>query len=309
MADEAKRIHVSSGVGARAIRFVREAEMYQWQESERTSEKKNLGGSVTRTTVYDYSKGWADEAIDSSSFKEAGHDNPGAMPYQGVSWEAREVSFGAFRLQPDQIARIGGARPFALPADYACPAATNAVIAGGWIHLPAASDGHDPAAAPQIGDMRVRFEVVEPHEISLVYKQSGDTFVPYTAKNGKKVALLADGVRDAADLFASARSANATLCWILRLVGFLMMYFGLSAVLKPLSVLADVIPILGSIIGFVSSVGAFAVAAPCAIATIAVAWLFYRPVLGVALLAAAVALFVWRARRRKAAAAEPVAAN
>lgn len=310
LADTAEELRDGEfGVGARAIRFVREAEMYQWQESERTSEKKNLGGSVTRTTVYDYSKGWADEAIDSSSFKEAGHDNPGAMPYQGVSWEAREVSFGAFRLQPDQIARIGGARPFALPADYACPAATNAVIAGGWIHLPAASDGHDPAAAPQIGDMRVRFEVVEPHEISLVYKQSGDTFVPYTAKNGKKVALLADGVRDAADLFASARSANATLCWILRLVGFLMMYFGLSAVLKPLSVLADVIPILGSIVGFVSSVGAFAVAAPCAIATIAVAWLFYRPVLGVALLAAAVALFVWRARRRKAAAAEPVAAN
>ena len=49
-----------------------------------------------------------------------------------------------------------------------------------------------------------------------------------------------------------------------------------------------------------AGVGAFAVAAPCAIATIAVAWLFYRPVLGVALLAAAAAFFVWRARRRKA---------
>lgn len=302
------------GVGAVAIRLRREVEMYQWQESERTTEKKNLGGSVTRTTVYDYSKGWSNEAIDSSSFKEAGHDNPAAMPFEGVQWTAQDVSFGAFRLQPDQVSRIGGARPFALPAGYACPVATNAVVAGQTVYLPGWADGHDPVAAPRIGDVRVRFEVVEPHEISLVYKQLGDTFGPYTAKNGRKVALLADGVRDAADLFASARSANATMCWILRLVGFLMMYFGVSTVLKPLSVFADVIPFLGSVVGFVSSIGAFAVAAPCAIATIAVAWLFYRPVLGIALLAVAVALFVWRARRRKAAAAavaaaEPVAAS
>ena len=101
-------------------------------------------------------------------------------------------------------------------------------------------------------------------------------------------------------MFASARRASSTLCWILRLAGFLLMYFGLSGVVRPLSAFASVIPFLGRAVGFVASIGAFAVAAPCAIATIAVAWLFYRPVLGVSLLAAAVALFAWRAYRRKA---------
>ena len=288
------------GVHARAIRLERSVEMYQWEETSRTSEERNLGGSVTRTTVYDYRRAWSAQAIDSADFNEAGHDNPAAMPFESVSLTAREVSFGAFRLQPDQIARIGGARSFAPPADYACPVSTNATLAGGFVYLPAGADGHDPVAAPQVGDVRVRFEVVEPHEISLVYRQSGDTFVPYTAKNGKTIALLADGVRDAAGMFASARRASSTLCWILRLAGFLLMYFGLSGVVRPLSAFASVIPFLGRAVGFVASIGAFAVAAPCAIATIAVAWLFYRPVLGVSLLAAAVALFAWRAYRHKA---------
>ena len=288
------------GVAATAIRLGRRVEMYQWEETSRTTEKKNLGGSVTRTTVHDYRKTWSPDLVPSGDFKESGHENPAAMRFEGVDWTARDVSFGAFRLQPDQIARVGGARPLPFPADYVCPAATNAVLAGGVLYLPGWADGHDPVSSPRIGDLRVKFEVVEPHEVSIVAKQLGDTFGAYTASNGKRIDMLSDGVRDAAEMFASARRASSAMCWILRVVGFFMMYLGLSTALKPLSVLADVLPFLGSVVGFVAGVGAFAVAAPCAIATIAVAWLFYRPVLGVALLAAAAAFFVWRARRRKA---------
>ena len=298
-------------VGTNAIRLRRTVEMYQWEETEHTSEKKNLGGSVTRTTVYDYDKTWSEEAIPSDGFKEAGHDNPAAMRWQSETWSAQNVALGAFRLQPEQIDRIGGERPLPFPADYACPLATNAVLAAGTLYLPGWTDGHDPVTAPKIGDLRVRFETVEPHAVSVVARQFGDTFTAYTASNGKRIDMLSDGIRDAAEMFAAARRASATFCWLIRLAGFLLMYFGLSAVLKPLSVVADVIPFVGNVVGFVAGVGAFAVAAPCAIATIAVAWLFYRPVLGVALLAAAAALFFWRAKRRKAAAAgdEPVAAN
>ena len=49
-------------------------------------------------------------------------------------------------------------------------------------------------------------------------------------------------------MFAAARSSSSMLTWILRVVGFFMMFIGLSMVLRPLSVLADVLPFLGSLI-------------------------------------------------------------
>ena len=58
-----------------------------------------------------------------------------------------------------------------------------------------------------------------------------------------------------------------------------MMFFGLSMVLKPLSVLTDVLPFLGDLVEMGSSLVAFLIALPCALVVIAVAWLFFRPVL------------------------------
>jgi hypothetical protein len=63
------------------------------------------------------------------------------------------------------------------------------------------------------------------------------------------------------------------------------MFIGLSLVLKPLSVLADVLPILGDIVGIGTGVIAFLVALVLSAATVAVAWILYRPLLAIGLLA------------------------
>ena len=299
------------GVSERAIRLERSVEMYQWAEESRTTEKKNLGGSVTKTTTYTYSKIWADHHIDSGSFKEAGHDNPGCMEFNEEKSIAANVTFGAFRLSKDQIERIGESQNYMFPTNYICPI-EHVKVAGGTIYVPEAGtrtnplNNRDVASQPRIGDMRVTFTVIKPHEISLVAKQHGDTFVPYVAKNGKKVSLLADGVKDAAEMFADAQSANDLMCWLIRLGGFLLMFFGIRAVLKPISVVLDVLPILGNIAEIGLGIVAFAVAAPCALVTIAIAWLFYRPVAAVILLVVAGGIIYWfrsKAKARKAAAA------
>ena len=83
-----------------------------------------------------------------------------------------------------------------------------------------------------------------------------------------------------------------------------MMLIGLSMVLKPLSVLADVIPFLGDLVGMGTSAVAFLVALACWLVVIAVAWLVYRPVLGILLLVAAAAVvFLLLQKRKKAKAA------
>jgi hypothetical protein len=149
--------------------------------------------------------------------------------------------------------------------------------------------------------MRVTFRVIYPHDVSIIAKQKGDSFIDYTAKNGKTLNYLANEVKDAAAMFETARTNNAIFTWLIRLVGFLMMFFGLSTVFKPLSVLADVLPILGDIVGMGTGLVAGLISIVCALVTIAVAWIFYRPVLGVILLVVA-GFFVWKLiQKRKAA--------
>ena len=293
------------GVSVTAIRLSRKVEMYQWREHSKTEEKKNLGGSVTKTTTYTYDRVWSDELISSDDFKEQGHENPPAMEFSSEERYASAVSFGAFMLNERQVKRIGSEKAYAFPTSFVCKV-ERSQVSGTTIYVPEQKTRENPlnnrnvASQPRIGDIRVTFEVVYPHDISIVAKQKGDTFVGYTAKTGKKVDLLSDGIRDSAEMFESARSSNSFMTWVVRLVGFLMMYFGLSMALRPLSVLGDVLPILGDIISIGTGLVAGLVALVCALVTIAVAWLFYRPVIGVILLAVA-AFFLWKLYQKRAA--------
>jgi hypothetical protein len=65
------------------------------------------------------------------------------------------------------------------------------------------------------------------------------------------------------------------------------MAVGLGLVAKPLSVLADVIPMFGNLVGRLSGLVAILAAIPLSLGTIAVAWIVFRPLLGVGLLALA----------------------
>jgi hypothetical protein len=70
------------------------------------------------------------------------------------------------------------------------------------------------------------------------------------------------------------------------------MFIGLFLIFNPLAVVADVVPIFGSFLraGVAAFVGL--VAASLSLVTISVAWLTYRPLLGIALLVLAAAS-VW----------------
>ena len=71
----------------------------------------------------------------------------------------------------------------------------------------------------------------------------------------------------------------------------------------------NVLPILGTIIGWGAGLVAGVVPLVCSLVTIAVAWIFYRPVLGVLLLVAAgaVVFFAWKKKKGSASAPAPAA--
>lgn len=285
------------GVSATAIRLTREVEMYQWVEDSETRDEKKLGGKIERTTTYTYRKAWMTSAVDSDSFKEPGHVNPPARRELGTARQyAKNVKVGVRSLNDSQIRSIS--REERLLVKYQ-PVATNEFF-----------EISGTVPEPRVGDIRVTFSVVKPHVVTVVAAQLGSSFMAYTAKSTKKqISHVMDGAIDAEGVFAAAERGNKILTWVLRLIGFFLMYRGLKAVLDPLVVLGDVVPFIGTVIGMGTSVVAFAVAAPCALVTIGAAWIFYRPVVGIALIAVAVAIAAFVLRRRAAAkAAAPTAA-
>ena len=157
----------------------------------------------------------------------------------------------------------------------------------------------DPAN-PQVGDVRITWEVISPKEaVSIVYVQTGDTFTPYHAKSGRDVALLGMGVQTADDLFTEAERNNVIFTWLVRFGGWFLMFIGLNMIFKPLSVLGDVVPFIGTLIGGATGMVAAGIAFILSIITIGIAWIWYRPVLGIALLAAAVFCVYLLFKRRK----------
>ena len=131
-------------------------------------------------------------------------------------------------------------------------------------------------------------------QISLRKKDKGNGFMAFTAKStGSTIDHLMSGAIDAAGVFAAAERSNTMITWILRFVGFFMMFIGLSSVFKPLSVVADVVPFIGTLVGIGTGLVAGVIAFGASLVTIAVAWLFYRPLLAILLIGAAVALVVF----------------
>lgn len=301
-ANEAKLIHVTGkadmsgtltdpvfGVSAKALKLSRTVEMYQWEEKTEKKTKDKLGGGTETVTTYTYSKEWSGRLIDSSGFKKSSeHQNPGAMPYASAQQVAPEVTLGAYVLSPSLVGKINTYESLPVGSDTSLPEALKGKVklSGAGYYV-----GADPAS-PQIGDTRITFKVANPTEVSVIAKQTGKTFAPYATKAGGTIELLQAGAHTAAEMIQKAQADNAMMTWVLRFVGFLVMLIGLVMIFKPLSVVADVVPILGSIVGAGMGFIAFLIAAVLSLTTIAIAWIVYRPLLGVILIAVAVGLLV-----------------
>jgi hypothetical protein len=275
-------------VSERAIHLKRGVEIYQWKQTEETKTEKEIGGGEKTIPTYHYNKEWVREPIDSSRFKErAGHTNPpGPKPYKDEDWQAKDVTLGAFQLPSSLVSMIGG------PDRILMNETTLSKLSPSLRDQLKAHDGlyyqsNDPAH-PDVGDVRIELTVVRPKTVSVMAQQVGSTFEAYHPKSAKHpLELLVLGTKSADEMIAAEKTTNTILTWVLRLVGFVLMALGIYLVLKPLVVLADVLPLLGNLLSMGVGLFACAIALVLSLVTIAVGWLFYRPLLGGALLVGA----------------------
>ena len=251
-ANDGKLVHLSAeavtdetlvdqdfGISANAIRLRRDVEMYQWKETEKSETQKKLGGGEETVTTYTYDKEWSSFLNDSSNFHQpSGHENPSEFPYDSVTLDAEDVAVGAFYLTPDLIAQLSDFKDLPvrdMPEGAEWP--EDAQTSKGGIYL-----GANPAQ-PQVGDVRIKFSVVEPGQVSLVAAQNGDTFAEYQTKAGGTIAMIVSGNVPAQQMFADAIATNTLITWLVRLGGFILIWIGFSLLFAPLSVLADIVPL------------------------------------------------------------------
>lgn len=292
-------------ISATALRIARQPEMYQWKETRSSESKKKLGGGEDTVTRYSYDKTWSAKPIDSSAFKHPeDHTNPGAMRVPAATTLSSKATLGAFKVPGEILAKMKGDEPLMptqecltnLPPDWKA----NAKLSGNGVYL-----GTDPKA-PEVGDVRVTFKVLKPSTFSILAQQTGDSLAPSPTHAGREIERVESGVMSAALMFQHAQDENRILTWALRVGGFVLMAIGFAVMLNPLRVFADVVPFIGSIVGFGTGLLATILAFATSIFIIAIAWLAARPLLSVGLFAVAIGALIYgllrvRGQRRPAA--------
>lgn len=279
------------GVSENALKLRREVQLYQWQENKSSKKEKKLGGGEKTVTTYSYEKVWSDSLIDSSMFHKPGYDNPQDMTVRKQTSTAQNVSLDAFTLSPELMRKVRNYQSLAIApnSNIKLPNNTKAHNSGYYI-------GTDPTQ-PEVGDLKVSFSKVAPQQVSVVAQQSGSSFEAYTTSNDGSILLLETGQVGAQAMFQTAITENTILTWVLRGAGLFCMFTGLSLFFRPISVFADVVPIFGDIAGAGIGLVSFMLAVTLSAITIAVAWVLFRPVIGIALLLLAVAS-IWLIRKR-----------
>lgn len=146
--------------------------------------------------------------------------------------------------------------------------------------------------APEIGDVRITFEKTVPAKVTVVSQVDGNTFKPFVAKNKKKFQTLRMGKKTIDEIFEEENEANSMWTWILRIVGTLLVISGIKSLFSFVETLLKVVPFLSSLFAFGVGIIATIIGIVYSLIVIALAWIFYRPVLGIILLLIA-GFLVW----------------
>lgn len=278
-------------ISENALKLKRIVEVYQWSEDKKTETVEKIGGSTETTTTYFYKQVWNDRLIDSQSFQEASnHNNPQAKALENFEQMAEAVSVGAYTLPENLLSSLSDYERLDLSSDLLTTLPYSQQeqwqIFNNYIYKSA-----DPSN-PVIGDTRVFYQVLRPGMLSVIAQQKGENLQAYQTKNAKSIEMIRSGQISAEEMFEGAIQTNRLSTWLIRFLGFFMIYIGLNTLLVPLSILLSVIPLFAKIFRFASKLLSAVIALVLSLTTIGIAWLLYRPLIGLAVLLSAVGVII-----------------
>jgi hypothetical protein len=264
-----------------AIKLRRTAEMYQWKESSYL----DYDGDIH----YEHKKVWSEHSIDSSRFLyKWPYENP-SMPVAGQTWIA-EMKLGEFTLSSSFVAKMTHYQRLTITEQMFVEMPKTLYDKKSHLNKGNYYLGDNPDD-PQIGDLRVKFEVVYPEAISVVAKQTDSYLSPYQTRVAGDIELFEYGTVDAETMFLHARIDNFANKLPHRIVGFFIMFVGIYMAFLVLGRLEAFMPFLSGMVewnrGWISLA---IVAATLSLFIIALAWVKYTPILAIIIMVIAVSL-------------------
>ncbi|CAB1354099.1 unnamed protein product [Coregonus sp. 'balchen'] len=220
---------------------------------------------------------WKAELINSRNFdKEIGHINPSAMAVESVTVVTPDVQVGPFSLSKglvDQIENFQTLRLKDLPAPDSDSFLTVGDVRVSFSYAGLSGEGSYPGPA---------------QTVSVVAMQSDDTLKPFRTKSGDILEIIYLEELTAEEVFEREQKNNAMLTWALRAGGWLLMFLGISLMIRIIHTLVDWVPILRELISLGLKLFALCVSCSLSLLTISSGWIFYRPLVAVGLIAMAV---------------------
>ncbi|HEX6290061.1 MAG TPA: TMEM43 family protein [Herpetosiphonaceae bacterium] len=281
----------------RYLRLERSVEMYAWVEHTRSSTTKNVGGSSTTETTYSYEKEWTSDPERSSSFRyPGGHENP-ELEFESQSWTASSATIGAYSVNPREL-ELPEATAVALDEE-------NTEASASWLvrnnYLVSSASA---LTQPKIGDVRIRYAAVPNNtDVTLFGKASGAQIVPYEAKGTSLYRAFTENREQAIE---TLDTEYHLWIWIVRAIGFMMMWIGLMLCFSPVNTVLNILPFLGSASSFLTGLIMFCIALPLSIVTIVASIIAHNIFLLIGLLLLLLGgIVLWSRIRRPRLAAQP----
>jgi hypothetical protein len=237
----------------RYLSLSRKVETYAWIEEPRLKP-----GTIQKITAY--RREWTTTPPDSRAFKvQAGHTNP-QPSLKSESWTSSTIKLGVLALDADALT-LPSAEPIAMTPQNS----RGGVAAGGFLYL----NGAKPAA-PRVGDVRLSYSGQRPlTRTTVLGKLEEERLVPYPVGD-EVIYRLGSGSRGEE---ANRLSRNqAMLTWLLRLIGFALMWAGLRLLMEPFNTLFDRVPVLNSLGRGMTGAVTFPIALVLSVVTMGVAW-------------------------------------
>ncbi len=223
------------------VRLERNVEMYAWVQESSSETTSNTGGSSTTKTTYTYKQQWTSSPADSSNFEvPQGHSNP-SMAIQSETRLAPSATLAAYQVDIQTLE---------IPDGKALPLTRTIVRLGDESQLVDnyIYSGTGTPGTPKIGDLRISYTALASGErVTAFGVQKGGQLTPYMYRGETQFYRALSGDRTTA--IATLRSEYVTLGWILRIVGFFMMWIGLMLCFNPISTFLDILPIAGKASG------------------------------------------------------------
>lgn len=306
----------------------RTVEMYSWVEQTESETEDEWGGGETTETTYTYVKEWDENPASTSSFEyPTDHENP-VKGIENYSGRAGSAKIGVYDLDVGKLS-LSGFENLTLNEEVVDVSKIEGTVAeedmvedddfsyewgisveeaeggevveesgvglvGGYIFV-----GEGTLNSPEVGDLRISYSVLRSGTEGTVFgKLDGMKLVTYVDDDTSLYRMFT-GTRDEA--LATMHGEYKFMLWIFRLIGFVMMWIGLSSLFGPIVVLLGIIPALGSLsrslIGFIT----FLVALILSVVTIVVSMILHSVValIVAVVIAVLIVLYVLKMRMKK----------